>query len=713
MNPRGRSKDSKITAEHLARKAVVYLRQSSDHQVKTNTESQRLQYGLADRARELGFERVEVVDVDLGSSASIGAKERVGFQALIASIALGEVGLVLSRELSRLSRTDKDWCQLQEVCQVFGVLLGDDDRVYDLALMDDQLVLGIKGTMSVLELNVLKQRLVAGMQEKARRGELIRMLAPGYVCDGQGKVVKDPDLRIQEAVALVFSKFGEALSIRQTYRWFHTHGVELPVNKNRGEGMRIVWQLPTYSFVSYVLHSAFYAGAYVWGQRLTEMKLVDGKLVRVSGSFLEPEDCKVFIPDHHEGYISWSEYQENRRRMRANNLKVDPDAAVAAVRSGHGLLARLLRCGRCGRKLHIRYWGRAGTAARYACAGDYDKGGSYCLAFGGATVDRRFSEELLKVISPLGMAASVQAIESRSQQDTDERQALERQLQEAEYAAHRAFEQYDEVDARNRLVAVELEQRWNAKLAEVEVLTSALDHLKQRPQALTPLDEETILALGDDFAAVWHSEHCPVPLKRKIVVTVIEEVLVDEDEEAGELVFTVHWKGGVHTQFRMPKPPSGVGRKTALEDLDIIRRMAVRYGDDEIARVLTKLKRRTATGKRWNVLRVKSVRGCHKIAGQRRSTPDPDVLSLAQAAQHAGVSDTTIRRLVDANLLTNDQVVPWAPWEIQRADLDADPVRGILARVRDTGKLDLGGDRLGSQPSLFDPSQREQESQVS
>ncbi len=212
---------------------------------------------------------------------------------------------------------------------------------------------------------------------------------------------------------------------------------------------------------------------------------------------------------------------------------------------------------------------------------------------------------------------------------------------------------------------------------------------------------------------MWHSEHCPVQLKKKIVRTVIEEVLVDEDEEAGELVFTLHWKGGVHTQFRMPKPPSGVGRKTSLADLDIIRRMAARYGDDEIARVLTKLKRRTATGKRWNALRVTSVRARYKIAGQRRSTPDPDVLSLAQAAQYAGVSDTTIRRLVEADLLDNDQVVPWAPWEIQRADLNADPVRGILSRVRDTGKLDLRGDRLGPQPSLFDPSQREEQSQVS
>ena len=698
MNSRA---DGKIKSEHLDRKAIVYLRQSSPQQVATNTESKRLQYALVERARELGFERVEVIDMDLGSSASIGAKQREGFQSLIASIALGEVGLVLSREVSRLSRTDKDWCQLQEVCQVFGALVGDAERVYDLGQMDDQLVLGIKGTMSVVELNVLKLRLMEGMQEKARRGELFRVLPPGYVLDGDGKVVVDPDLRVREAIELIFRKFRELRSIRQTHLWFHGHGLELPVNKSRDGHMRIVWQLPSYSFVSYVLHSAFYAGAYVWGQRPREVKLVDGKLVRMSGRPRSPEESKVFIQGHHEGYVDWSVYQENQRRMRANSLKTDPDASAAAARSGQGLLTRLLRCGRCGRKLHVRYWGRAGTAARYACIGDYDKGGSYCLAFGGSTVDRRFAKELLEVISPLGMRASLRALERRSREESDGRRALERQLQEAEYEARRAFEQYDETDPRNRLVAAELEKRWNAKLEKVESLTSALASLNERPRQLTDREKETILSLGEDFTAVWESEHCPSELKKKIVHTVVEEVIVDEDEKTRELSFTIHWKGGVHTAFRMPKPPSGAGRKTSLEDLEIIRGMAVRYGDDEIARVLTKNGRRTATGKRWNVDRVKATRQRHGIKGRRHATRDPQILTLAQAAAHGGVSDTTIRRLVEAKILEKNQVVPWAPWEIRRADLDGEPVRSILEHVRETGKLELQRDRSADQRGLF------------
>ena len=225
---------SKIQPEHLERKAVVYLRQSSERQVRENKESQRLQYALADRARDLGFKQVDIIDIDLGASAGLGAARREGFDRLLALVAKGEVGIVLSREVSRLSRTDKDWCRLLEVCQLFGTLIGDCEQIYDLSLMDDQLILGIKGTMSVVELNVLRMRLLAGMEEKARRGEMIRLLPPGYVCTGDGKVLKDPDKRVRKAIALIFSKFNEIGSIRQTFLWFQNEGMELPVNKSHG-----------------------------------------------------------------------------------------------------------------------------------------------------------------------------------------------------------------------------------------------------------------------------------------------------------------------------------------------------------------------------------------------------------------------------------------------------------------------------------------------
>ena len=692
---------NKITAQHLERKAVVYLRQSSERQVQQNTESQRLQYKLEDRACELGFKQVEIIDTDLGCSAAIGAARREGFERLVASVAIGEVGLILSREVSRLSRTDKDWCQLLEVCQLFGTLIGDAEHVYDLSLMDDQLVLGIKGTLSVVELKVLNLRLQQGMEEKARRGELARLLPPGYVRDGTGKVTKDPDRRVQEAIDLVFGIFRKTRSIRQTFVWFKTRQVELPVNKSQGAGIKLIWQVPSHAFVSSVLHNPFYAGAYVWGQRRTELVLVSGKLAKRTGRLRRPEQCRVFIPSHHEGYIDWETFEENLGIMRNNTTQVESDEAVGAVRAGKGLLAGLLRCGCCGRKLHVRYWGKSGTSPRYSCKGDFDTGGKYCLAFGGAGVDRRFSQELLKVLSPLGMRASLAAIERLCSREQEQRQALQRQLEQLEYEARRAFEQYDEVDPRHRLVAAELESRWNAKLEATEKVKSAIAELDRQVPSLTDQEREAILALGERFEDVWESESCPVELRKTIIRTVVNEVIVNSDSTGETLRFIIHWNGGSHTQFEMAKPQCGMGDKTSLEDVDVVRRMAVRYGDDEIARVLNKLGRRTGKGNRWNKQRVATVRRKYAIEGHRHRPAAPEILTLRQAATYCGVSPTAIKRLVANGLLESAQVVPWAPWEIKRSDLDSAPVREALAHLHAAGKLPVSGDNSGFQHPLF------------
>jgi DNA invertase Pin-like site-specific DNA recombinase len=691
----------KLSPDRLARKAIVYLRQSSPHQVQHNLESQHLQYALVDRARALGWTQVEVIDSDLGWSAAMGAAPREGFARLLASVALGEVGLVLSREVSRLSRTDKDWCHLLEVCQLCDTLIGDAEQIYDVSLIDDQLVLGIKGTLSVVELKVLKLRLLQGMEAKARRGELIRILPPGYVTDGTGKVVKDPNVRVQEAMTLIFRMFRETWSIRQTFKWFHAQGIELPVTRKREGRVEMVFQLPTHSFIGHVLRNPIYAGAYVYGRRPIELTLVDGRPRKRHGRLRPPTDARVFIPDHHDGYIDWATYEEHQRMMRRNSLRHEREEGTGGVRAGHGLLARLLRCGRCGRKLHVWYWGKQGTAARYLCVGDFPAGGRYCVGFGGATVDRRIGEEVVRVLSPLGVRASLEALEQRRATDAARRDALARQFEQAEYEARRASEQYHAVDARNRLVAAELERRWNVALEHVERLRSALAELEQAAPVLSEEERVTVRTLGERFADVWHSPACPPELRKKIVRTVLDEIIVTHDDATDTLRFTLHWAGGTHTALEMPKPRSGVGQATALEDLELIRRMAGRYGDDEIARVLNKLGRRTGKGKRWSQERVATARRNHGIAGQTRATPDPEILSLGRAAKEFHVSDTTIKRLVASGLLTVAQVAPWAPWEIRRADLDADPIRGILEHLRRTGELVLPGMESAAQPSLF------------
>ena len=397
---------------------------------------------MAERIRGLGWQEVEVINSDLGSSAAIGSLCREGFERVLSAVALGEVGIVVSREVSRLSRTDKDWCRLVEVCQIFGTLIGDEQQVYDLSYLDDQLVLGIKGTLSVVELKVLRQRMQAGQESKARRGELFKRLPVGYIKDATGKIVLHSDRRVVEAIQLAFTKFRELWSVRQTFQWFRDHDVELPANPIRGT--RIIWKIPSQSLIRDILRNPFYAGAYVWGRRPVETLLIDGRLRKRQAANRRPEECRVFIPGHHPGYIDWATYQENQRMTRRNSVNWQADESMPAIRAGQGLLVGLLRCGHCGRKLHVRYWGGSGTHARYLCKGDYDDGGQYCIGFGGASVDRRFSQELLKVISRFGVEASLKAIDELSSGDAAQSAALANKLQQLEHFALKAanFEQY-------------------------------------------------------------------------------------------------------------------------------------------------------------------------------------------------------------------------------------------------------------------------------
>ena len=355
--------EQKITPEHQRRRAVIYVRQSSDGQVKNNLESQQLQYALAPRAKGLGFGDVEILDVDLGASAAVAAKRRDGFERLLGAVALGEVGLILSRELSRLLRTDKDFCQLVELCQLFDTLLGDEQTIYDASRMDDQLVLGIKATMSVVELKVLRMRLLEGKEHKARRGALYPRLPPGYVWAAPGQVAKDPNLRVQEAMALVFAKFRETWSIRQTFKWFRDHEVDVPVTQARGGTLVVVFQPPRPTFINKVLHNPFYAGAYAWGRHPIEVVWRDGQLRKRRTAPVPPEQARVFLPDHHEGYIDWPTFEEHQRMIQRNHFRGESDDTAGAA-GATGMGEEIIRVG--GSLLIVEAM-RAGKNPQEAC----------------------------------------------------------------------------------------------------------------------------------------------------------------------------------------------------------------------------------------------------------------------------------------------------------------------------------------------------------
>src|SRR5713226_7827520 len=400
-------------------------------------------------------------------------------------------------------------------------------------------------------------------------------------------------------------------------------------------------------------------------------------------------------------------YEENQRMTRRNSVNWQGDESMAAIRAGQGLLVGLLRCGHCCRKLHVRYWGGRGTNARYLCKGEYDDGGQYCLGFGGASVDRRLGQELLRVISPLGVDASLRALEELSAGDTAQRIALSNKLAQLEYEARKAFEQYDAVDARNRLVSGELERRWNEKLEEIETTKQRLAGLNGKRYSLSADEEARILTMGENFTEIWQSDRCPPALKKMIFRTVVEEIIVGTDAEKKTLQFTIHWKGGAHTQLTMERPRSATETATPREALEIIRRMSVRHGDDQIASVLNRLGHSTGKGKRWNQHRVATARRNYSIPGQKRALPNPERVSLSEAARVCGVSHRTIERLVEAGLLKREQTAPRAPWEIRRADLDDEPIRSIIKRLRRTGKLTLQGGCTDDQPPLFVENERD------
>lgn len=692
-------KQSKVRAEHLARTAVVYLRQSSMKQVRENLESQRLQYALEDRARSLGWKNVEVIDSDLGMSAGFAARQRPGFEKVISMVALGQVGIVLSRELSRLSRTDRDWCRLLELCQLYETLIGDEDQIYDLQQLDDQLVLGIKGTLSVVELKTLKARMDSGRRAKARRGALRVHLAPGYVFDVDGGIVKDPDLRVQEAIKLVFDRFRAIGSVRRLHQAIVAEGMEFPVRPCRGKRM-IQWSVPKLLWVMGVLKNPIYAGAYVYGRRPIETIVTEGRLQKRHAALRSPEDAEVFISDHHDGYIDWATFKENQRMIGESRPRKADDESRTAARDGAALLVGLLRCGHCGRKFHVHYW-TAGKAPRYSCKGDYDQAGDYCVVFSGAPVERAVVEQVLQVITPMGVDASTLAIDGLKQRRNEQLSSLKRRLEQLEYEATRAFEQYDEVDPRNRLVAGELERRWNAKLEECAAVRAELARQSEEQREIDASTIDRIRELGARFDAVWHDPACTPLHKKKILRAVLTEIIVTRSEN--EIALVLHWSGGVHTKV-VVHAPGRAHRRTSEDALAIVRALAPSYDDKCIAAILNRHGMRTGAGKRWTIIRVATVRRNHSIAGGV-SNPPEGTLTLKGAATKYGVTIHAIERLVEAGLVKNRQKILFAPFELSEADLTSDRVQAVLRGYKKTGRVNVEGHATKKQGHLFEEIQ--------
>ena len=671
---------TRITPDHLARGAFIYVRQSTSDQVLHNRESQRRQYGLVDRARALGWTTVEVIDDDLGRSGS--GISRPGFEKLLAAICEGRVGAVVSIEASRLARNGRDWHTLLEFCGLVGTLIVDEDGVYDPRHPNDRLLLGMKGTMSEMELSLFRQRSLEALKQKARRGELFLTVAIGYLKTSHDRIEKDPDRRVQQAIMLAFNKFAELQTVRQVHLWMRQERLPLPATEYGPEGRRVVWKLPVYNTLHHLLTNPIYAGAYVFGRTGSRVTIEAGRKRIVRGFRRDRSAWEVLIRDHHEGYITWAEFERNQRLI-ADNANGKSFLSRGSIRRGEALLAGLLRCGHCGRKLHVAYSGKNGSAGRYHCRGGHlNHGGAPCISFGGMRIDRAVGAEVIERLQPLGIEAAIGAMEARRAENAEKRRQLELAIEQARYEAGRARRQYDAVDPDNRLVAAELEQRWNDRLLAIRALEDERDALTASPQTiLSEAERERLLALGADVEAAWNSPGATSETRKRIIRTLIDEIVVRVEENALDLV--IRWVGGDHTPLRVRKNRAGEHRwGTDADVVELVTVLARQLPDKAIASLLNRAGKKTGRGNGWTRSRVclmRNHRGIPPYRGGERA--ERGEVTLEEAAGLLNVGEATVRRLITEKILPAAQHCKGAPWVIRAADLN-DPVVKQTADAR-------------------------------
>lgn len=671
--------NDKINERHLSRSAAVYIRQSTLQQVRNNTESGRRQYALEGRAKELGFQTVVVIDDDLGISGT-GSHERPGFARLLAAVCNGEVGAVFALEASRLARNNRDWHHLIDLCVLTETLVVDAEGVYDPRLLNDRMLLGLKGTMSEFEIGVLRQRAQEAYRQKVQRGEVLTLVPIGYERRGGGGIEMTPDRQVQEALRGLFARLGAMGTLRQVVLWYHQERLTFPRLRVRQGATTVEWRLPDYQHLRRIVKNPTYAGAFAYGRRRTRTSVVGGRSHKTAGCLVAMEQWPVLIKDHHAGYITWERYMMNLEMLKTNSTKAH-GAHAGAARTGSALLSGLLRCAKCGLKLGVGYRGGPGANARYQClTGTREQGKPVCQAFAAFRVDRAVEREILEVCQPLAVEASLQALSERREEIQQKRKLLEIGLEKARYEVDRARRQYDAVDPANRLVAAELEARWNAALVSA---AEAQAHLAEAMGAEKPPSDDQrrrIVALGGNLTHVWNAPKAPVELKKRVIRTLIREIIVGVDDKNEEIDLVVHWAGGAHTRLRVAKNKVGRNKNAASpETVELVRELARGWSDPYIAQMLNRIGSRTGPGNGWSQTRVKSFRGQHGIPVFSAGTVRPWV-TMEEAAAELGVNVSVVRTLVNRGKLPARQMAAGLPWMIERHDL-ARPA--VIARICD------------------------------
>lgn len=684
--------DERLTTAHRAKLAYVYVRQSSVNQVRQHQESTELQYRLVDRAIGLGWppERVQVIDEDLGKSGA-GGVDRHGFQKLIAEIGLGNAGLVVSLDASRLARNNRDWHQLLELCSVFGVLIADGERLYDPRAYHDRLLLGLSGIMSEAELHQLRMRLHQGERQKAARGELRLPLPAGLAYDRAGTIILNPDEEVQARLHLVFAKFRELQSARRVMRYLDRNGLSLPVRPLLGPSPHeVVWRAPDSARVLSILQNPAYAGAYVYGRRQKDPSRC--RTASLTGTVkVAIGDWAVCLHAAHPGYISWEEFMANQGRLADNVFRYEAGHA-GVPRKGAALLQGIAICGRCGRRMSMRYTGPNADYPVYCCRSDQDQQGSaLCQEVRALAVDALVERVVLDALVPdqieIALAAAGQ-LEQESRQ-------LERQwalrVERARYEAERARRQYDAVEPENRLVARSLERAWEEKLRVVEAVEQ--EHARwrvQEPLLIGPAERAGLQALGENLPRIWNAVTTSAADRKRILRFVIREVVLDQKRTRGQVWLKIVWQTGATSEHHVQRR---VHTYRDYIDMDRLRRRIVELNaehkmDGEIAAILNQEGFVAARGcafkgenvwllrTRWGIPTVK-INGADK---NPMRWPDGS-FSIQGAAAELGVTPQTVFDYLARGLLAGRQLTKGQPWQIELSD---EQISQLHKRVRRT-----------------------------
>jgi DNA invertase Pin-like site-specific DNA recombinase len=689
--------ETPLTAAHRAKLAYIYVRQSSVNQVRQHQESTELQYRLVDRAVRLGWprERVHDIDEDLGKSGA-ASSERHGFQRLIAEIGLGNAGLVLSLDASRLARNNRDWHQLLELCSLFGVILADGERLYDPAAYHDRLLLGLSGIMSEAELHQIRLRLHQGEHQKAARGELRVPLPAGFVYSRSGAVIRHPDEEVQARLQLVFAKFRELQSARGVMRYLRANNLPLPVRPLLGpRPHEVVWREAEGFRVRQILQNPAYAGAYVFGRRRPDpVRRRSG--ARSATTKVSVGAWEICLPAAYPGYIPWEEFMANQRRL-ADNASRYAAGHSGVPRQGGALLQGIAVCGRCGRRMGLRYTGPKGDYPVYCCRVDRDQRAvPLCQEVRALPVDAFVERTVLEALAPDRIAIAVAAVGELQ----EEARQLEKQWglrrERARYEAERARRQYDAVEPENRLVARSLERAWEEKLRAVEAIEQEYEQWRrEEPLALSDADRAVLQALGENLPTLWHAVTTSSAERKRLLRFIIREVVLDQKRILGQVWLKILWQTGATSEHSLQRRVHTYRDYIDIERLR--RRVAALNGagkmDKEIAAVLNREGFLAARGcafkgenvwllrKRWGIRTVK----INGVSANPARWSD-GTYSVQGAAAALGITTQTVFDYLDRGLLTGRQLTKGQPWQINLVDKQIRQLRAHVRRTRRSKK---------------------------